>query len=368
MAPGGSFPPQPLEALAAITALFSTTASLCIPSNFVEDYIGASQLDQFKFSGPNCGFNCTSNRQWIYQSCQQFGYFQTTAETTGDPTTNISPSNSKTSPFIAFASLNATTAGAYVCEASFNLTSGSYTGPSSASSSGILEANIRYGARNVEGGNITMPNGSLDPWHALSVINGSDFFFESGSPQETAASVTVVELIGTGHCRDMYAPSAFESVGINDTSSVVWAHNVIAKEVAKYVGQADLSPTPAPHAITAEPTPSPSKDTKHSSSSDLLKAMPTWAVIVVSAFLGAVVAAALFSSGRNRKEQEAVETEQISQRQSSNGGINSARVVDWQQVNGTEQPSEDESSTANPILPTQQGDLQDALLQPQHAV
>jgi thymus-specific serine protease len=73
MAPGGVASARPLEALANVTSLFAFTESLCVPSNFLEDYIGASQLNQVKFSGPHCGYNCTSNRQWIYQSCNEFG-------------------------------------------------------------------------------------------------------------------------------------------------------------------------------------------------------------------------------------------------------------------------------------------------------
>ena len=100
-------------------------------------------------------------------------------------------------------------------------------------------ANTEYGARHVEGINITMPNGNMDPWHSLSVINKTDTFFESGegkaSIQETAPGVTIVEIDGTAHCRDMYAPGVFEAVGVPDTEAVQWAHAVISANVAKYI-------------------------------------------------------------------------------------------------------------------------------------
>jgi hypothetical protein len=49
--------------------------------------------------------------------------------------------------------------------------------------------------------------------------------------------VSVVELDGTGHCRDMYAPGAFAKlpVPIVDTPSVQWAHAKISADVARYL-------------------------------------------------------------------------------------------------------------------------------------
>ena len=87
--------------------------------------------------------------QWIYQSCNEFGYFQTTA-------------NAGTSPFSAFAALDADAAGAAVCDGAFGLSArglGPYTGPK-ANAAGPL-ANTEYGARRVAGLNITMPNGTM---------------------------------------------------------------------------------------------------------------------------------------------------------------------------------------------------------------
>ena len=35
--------------------------------------------------------------------------------------------------------------------------------------------------------------------------------------------------------RDMYAPGAFEGIGIPDTEPVKWAHSVISAKVAYYI-------------------------------------------------------------------------------------------------------------------------------------
>lgn len=51
----------------------------------------------------------------------------------------------------------------------------------------------------------------------------------------------MVELLGTAHCRDMYAPNAFASKGLNDSKSVVWAHSIIGAQVAGYIGNTSYS-------------------------------------------------------------------------------------------------------------------------------
>ena len=52
--------------------------------------------------------------------------------------------------------------------------------------------------------------------------------------------MTIVELQGTGHCRDMFAPGAFDDLPsprgpIADTPSVRWAHAAIGAAVARYL-------------------------------------------------------------------------------------------------------------------------------------
>lgn len=205
----------PLDAFAAATALFYPDTGSCISSNFSADYI--SFIANTTFSGLGCDLSCSSDRQWVYQSCNEFGYFQTT---TGD-----------NQPFKGFTYLDANAAGTQVCLQGFDLDE--YTGPR-ANAQGLL-ANTQYGARHVEGINITMPNGNCDPWHALSTANSTDAFYESGSTQELSEGVTIVEIDGTAHCRDMYSPEAFAAVGVPDTEPVKWAHAKICDDVAAYL-------------------------------------------------------------------------------------------------------------------------------------
>eukprot|EP00908_Phaeocystis_cordata_P005498 Transcript_15999.p1 GENE.Transcript_15999~~Transcript_15999.p1 ORF type:complete len:631 (+),score=215.45 Transcript_15999:895-2787(+) len=202
-------------------------APACVPSSWRRDMM-APLVDE-RFSPAGCDLNCTSDRQWVYQSCNEFGYFQT-ATGAGQP-------------FEAFGgTLNISTAGQAVCEQAFGLKA--YSGPRANGASG-LAANTEYGGRRVLGANITMPNGNMDPWHALSVVNRSDSFYDAGGGapgalQRTSEGVHPVELHGTAHCRDMFSPDAFAELKpprgpIADTPAVQWAHAAISAAVARYV-------------------------------------------------------------------------------------------------------------------------------------
>lgn len=125
-----------------------------------------------------------------------------------------------------------------MCAAAFAIDAASYEGPR-ANALGPV-ANTAYGARAVRGANVTMPNGNMDPWHALGVVNASDPFFEAPradpqAAQRVAPGVSVVELDGTAHCRDMYRPGVFADIGVPDTPSVVWAHAKIRAAVARFL-------------------------------------------------------------------------------------------------------------------------------------
>jgi len=215
-----------LEAFAAATAIFyEGVEGACISSSFQKDYIDMYMANT-SFSGLGCDLDCTSTRQWIYQSCNEFGYFQTTTGTD--------------QPFAGFKFANIETAGKQVCVQGFGIPdSVDYNGPKSNAKGPV--ANTRYGGRAVEGTNITMPNGNCDPWHALSVVNETDPFYNSGAGMpgcpgvQTTSGTSIVEIDGTAHCRDMYAPGAFESIGIPDTEPVKWAHQVISAKVEYYI-------------------------------------------------------------------------------------------------------------------------------------
>jgi hypothetical protein len=205
----------PLDGLAAATALFANQSApfkeRCLQSSWKDDQIGA--LTNVTFDGES------AMRQWIWQSCNEFGFFQTTS--------------GADHPFTAFKALGLELAGTRVCEEAYGLKR--YRGPNT------QWANTNYGSRDLQGSNIAIVNGNMDPWHALGLVNASDKFHNScvggGSckPQAISPSEQLVFIDGTAHCRDMYAPGAFEAIGIADTPPVVWAHAKIANAVASFL-------------------------------------------------------------------------------------------------------------------------------------
>ena len=156
-------------------------------------------------------------RQWIWQSCNEFGFFQTT---TG-----------KDQPFAAFKELNAEYAGNLICKEAYGLD----TLPNTEWS------NTLYGARNFDGINVTIVNGNMDPWHSLGIINATDRFYDSCgdtdpsdcAPQHVERSSTVVFIDGSSHCLDMSAANPTRPSTV--TPSMKWAHALIAQTVAKYL-------------------------------------------------------------------------------------------------------------------------------------
>ena len=70
-------------------------------------------------------------------------------------------------------------------------------------------ANVRASVH-CRSANTTLPNGNMDPWHSLSVVNQSDPFAQSCvgenicDKQQLGENDHLVFIDGTAHCRDMY--------------------------------------------------------------------------------------------------------------------------------------------------------------------
>ena len=67
----------PLEALAAAQAAFAGphAKAVCVPSSFLRD--GIEPLANTTFSNKaTCNLTCSSMRQWLWQSCNEFGYVE----------------------------------------------------------------------------------------------------------------------------------------------------------------------------------------------------------------------------------------------------------------------------------------------------
>lgn len=134
-------------------------------------------------------------RQWTYQTCTEFGYFQTT-------------NSKKTSIFSDKIQLDFYTE---QCSQVFGIST-------SEIATAINKTNKFYGGRNVTGTNIVFPNGSIDPWHALSIITN------------LGPTVEAVYINGTAHCANMYPPRPSDPAGLTE------ARATISALIGKWVG------------------------------------------------------------------------------------------------------------------------------------
>jgi len=208
----------------------------CQPSSFEKDML-APLLNE-TFDGYGCNLSCASGRQWIWQSCNEFGYFQTTTST-----------GAGLSPFAAFANNTIAVAGKALCEGLFGLSRPPAT----------EETNTFYGGRQLLAENVTIVNGGMDPWHSLSIVDAADPYYEScvdaaGKPippgehpcqfQRVGSSSSVLTIPSTAHCGDMYAPNLFTSSEYcpgpschADSQEIVDAHSKIKADVGRYIGR-----------------------------------------------------------------------------------------------------------------------------------
>ena len=136
-------------------------------------------------------------RQWFYQTCSEFGFYQT--------------SDSDNQPFGKMFPLNFSI---QQCEDVF--------GPAftqSFISSRIAWTIANYGSRNISGDtqNIVFPNGSIDPWHALGILDSVNMY------------TTAVFITGTAHCANMYPPRP------EDLQALVDARQVILQRVGQFL-------------------------------------------------------------------------------------------------------------------------------------
>ncbi|OQS07366.1 serine protease family S28 [Thraustotheca clavata] len=165
----------------------------CIDSNFQGTENGTIEvLSDVKFDGKKAG------RQWFYQTCNEFGYFQT--------------AESANSPFWPLKTQSLQNVGLEICKRVYKID----THPDTAST------NVNYGSLDITVNNVVFPSGTIDPWHALAVQNSTHMNLPSSHP---------IYIDGTAHCADMHAPNATK-----DTGHMIWARQQIATAVAFFIG------------------------------------------------------------------------------------------------------------------------------------
>ncbi|XP_064614979.1 putative serine protease K12H4.7 [Liolophura sinensis] len=131
-------------------------------------------------------------RQWTYQTCTEFGFFQ--SSDTGNP-----------QPF-----------GKHFTQDFFINQCTDIFGPKFNKeflSAGIQATNMNYGGRLLNLTNIVYINGAVDPWHALGFTEGSQAIF----------------IKGTAHCANMYPDSS------DDPKQLVTARENISKLIGQWI-------------------------------------------------------------------------------------------------------------------------------------
>jgi len=167
---------------------------------FIFDFTNTQCIDWDISSFTNETATINGNiRQWMYQSCEEFGFFQTA------PANNSLRSTEITAQWHLD----------YVCQTLFN----------SSLAPHIDWTNTNYGSTQIEASLILFTNGDMDPWKALSITT---------SPR---ANLPTINIEGAAHCANWYATNP------NDTMAVTMAREQIASTLANWIANPNPYPT-----------------------------------------------------------------------------------------------------------------------------
>lgn len=154
---------DPYTGLVAFTKLVQ--AGQCMDVSYAEQI---AELQNVTFDG------LRADRQWLWQTCNEYGYYQT--------------STSPNEPFAALADMTLDSNLA-MCRDAFD----------SQPLPDVGRCLADFGGLRLAGTRILLPNGSIDPWHALGITDQTPVADPSEIP---------VYIQGTAHCADVYAPAA----------------------------------------------------------------------------------------------------------------------------------------------------------------
>ncbi|KAJ8951298.1 hypothetical protein NQ318_008202 [Aromia moschata] len=152
-------------------------------NNFVEGITDDSSCFDYKYSNiiekwSNATVIASGMmRQWMYQTCTEFGYYQTSSQEI--------PVFGSRFPLSFFTQMCVDIFGE-----KFNET---FVGEK------VQHTNIFYGGFDIETSNVVFVHGTIDPWHVLGLI-------ETVNPQTPSILIN-----GTSHCADLYSSSSSDS-------------------------------------------------------------------------------------------------------------------------------------------------------------
>jgi len=138
-------------------------------------------------------------RQWTWQTCTEFAYFQTCDPGTPCPF----------SPLVDIASQTD------YCVEAFGID------PTLASAK-VDFSNLYYGSDQPDGSRIVFVNGKIDPWHALSVLT------------DLPNNQTSVFIPGTSHCADMGSTKS------TDPPALLQARRLISDTIGDWIYEARM--------------------------------------------------------------------------------------------------------------------------------
>jgi len=153
----------------------------CVDNNYNSD---VTELQKSSWTARYIG-----SRLWLWQTCTEFGYYQGT--------------DSSKQPFGT--SMPYITELREYCTAVFGLTEATVN-------SLIDQTNFIYGSTNLQVTNVVLPNGSLDPWHALGI------FLSDINPSALARYIPY-----TSHCMDMMETSPYDSTELTNARNTIQA-------------------------------------------------------------------------------------------------------------------------------------------------
>ncbi|XP_075892988.1 thymus-specific serine protease [Nelusetta ayraudi] len=152
---------EPYARYAAVARLMMTTFSTkCLDASF-STYL--KDMTNTSWEGPAAG----GGRQWVYQTCTEFGFYQST--------------DSPNQPFTGFP----LPYHVKQCADFYNVSAKQLA-------EAVAQTNEYYGAYNIRSSRIVFPNGSIDPWHVL------------GITRNISTVLPAVFIKGTAHCANMY--------------------------------------------------------------------------------------------------------------------------------------------------------------------
>ncbi|XP_040566173.1 putative serine protease F56F10.1 [Lepeophtheirus salmonis] len=158
---------QPIERLASVNDLIlrRVEKTECLDASYTNSI---NSLGYHNWTGE-------SSRQWIYQTCTEFGWYQSSNQT-DHPYSNYFPAKFFEDQCIDIFGTH------------FN---------KKLLENGIRRTNLIYGGKNPTGiTNIVYVHGSFDPWHAM------------GITKDLSEKATAIFITGTAHCANMYPESS----------------------------------------------------------------------------------------------------------------------------------------------------------------